>query len=138
VIPSVTPGTYNITVTTSSGLTSNQSAGFEVMTGPQVAVRFKVNNATTNYGTNVYLVGSAEELGNWNTDKAIGPMFNNTSTIGTYPTWFYDVNVPAGTTIEYKFIKKDSSGNVVWESGNNHKVVTPSSGTATVTVDWSY
>jgi glycosidase len=138
VIPSVTPGTYNITVTTSSGLTSNQSAGFEVMTGPQVAVRFKVNNATTNYGTNVYLVGSVEELGNWNTDKAIGPMFNNTSTIGTYPTWFYDVNVPAGTTIEYKFIKKDSSGNVVWESGNNHKVVTPSSGTSTVTVDWSY
>jgi glycosidase len=135
-VPSVTPGIYSIQVTTADGAKSNAYAGYEVMTGTQVPVRFKVNNATTNYGTNVYLVGSVEELGNWNAAKAVGPLFNNTASIGSYPTWFYDVNVPAGTKIDYKFIKKDSSGNVVWESGNNHTTVTPSSGAATVTVDW--
>jgi hypothetical protein len=135
-VPSVTPGKYGIQVTSASGAKSNSYAGYEVMTGTQVPVRFKVNNATTGYGTNVYLVGSVEELGNWDTAKAIGPLFNNTASIASYPTWFYDVNVPAGTTINYKFIKKDSSGNVTWESGNNHTTVTPSSGAATVTVDW--
>lgn len=135
-VPSVTPGKYGIQVTAASGAKSNSYAGYEVMTGTQVPVRFKVNNATTSYGTNVYLVGSVEELGNWDASKAIGPLFNNTASIASHPTWFCDVNVPAGTTINYKFIKKDSSGNVTWESGNNHTTVTPSSGAATVTVDW--
>ncbi|WP_455715950.1 alpha-amylase family glycosyl hydrolase [Anaerosporobacter sp.] len=135
-IPSVTAGEYAIKVTTSSGTSSSSYSGFEVLTGKQISVRFKVNNATTDYGSNVYIVGSVAELGNWNTSKAIGPFFNNTSTIGVYPTWFYDINVPAGTTIEYKFIKKDASGNVIWESGSNHKVVTPSDGTQVYSVDW--
>lgn len=135
-IPSVTAGLYGIKVTTASSISSNIYPGFEVLTGSQVAVRFKVNNASTAYGTSVYLVGSVYELGNWTATKAIGPLFNNTSTIGVYPTWFYDVSVPAGTTIQYKFIKIDTSGNVVWEGGNNHVVTTPTSGTATVTVNW--
>lgn len=135
-IPSVSAGLYGISIKTAAGVKSDTYAGFEVLSGKQVAVRFKVNNATTAYGTNVYLVGSVYELGNWNTTKAIGPLFNSTSTIGTYPTWFYDVNVPAGTKIEYKFIKIDGTGNVVWESGSNHSIVTPSNGTATVTVNW--
>jgi glycosidase len=135
-VPNVTPGSYKIYVTTSSSVTSAAYDGYEVLTGAQVSVRFKVNNATTSWGTNVYLVGSCYELGNWDTSKAIGPIYNATSTIGVYPTWFMDVNVPAGTTIEYKFIKKDSSGNVTWESGSNHTVTTPASGTSTVTVNW--
>lgn len=135
-IPSITAGKYNVTVVTSAGTASNIFDMFEVLSGPQVTVRFKVNNAQTTYGTNVYLTGSVAELSNWDPAKAIGPIFNNTSTIGTYPTWFYDVNVPAGTTINFKFIKKDASGNVVWEGGSNHSVTTPVSGTSTVTVDW--
>lgn len=135
-IPSVTAGEYAIKVTTSAGTASNSYSGFEVLTAKQTSVRFKVNNATTSYGSNVYIVGNVAELGNWDTSKAIGPFFNNTSTIGMYPTWFYDINVPAGTTIQYKFIKKDASGNVVWESGSNHKVTTPSDGTQVYTVDW--
>lgn len=136
IIPNVTAGKYAIKITTSTGAVSNQYGGFEVLSGTQISTRFKVNNATTNYGTNIYLVGSVYELGNWDPAKAIGPLFNNTSTIGMYPTWFYDVNVPAGTTIQYKFIKKDASGNVVWESGNNHTITTPSTGTASATTNW--
>lgn len=136
VVPSMGAGIYNVTVVSSGNVTSNIFDRFEVLSGPQVAVRFKVNNAATSYGTNVYLVGSVAELGNWSTAEAIGPLFNASGTIGTYPTWFYDVNVPAGTKISYKFIKKDSSGNITWESGSNHTVTTPASGTDTVSVDW--
>lgn len=135
-VPNVAAGNYLISVTTSSGITSDSYDGYQVLTGNQVSVRFKVNNATTALGTNVYLVGSCYELGNWDPDKAIGPMYNSTPTIGVYPTWFMDVNVPAGTKIEYKFIKKDSSGNVTWESGSNHVITTPSSGTAEISVNW--
>lgn len=135
-IPSMTAGTYNVTVVSSGNVTSNIFDKFQVLSGAQVTVRFYVNNATTSYGTNVYLVGSVPELGSWAPAAAIGPLFNNSGSIGTYPTWFYDVNVPAGTSISYKFIKKDSAGNVTWESGANHTVTTPGSGTANVAVDW--
>lgn len=135
-IPNAAAGRYGVTVINSNGTQSNTYENFEILSAAQVSVRFKVNNANTKYGTNVYLVGSVYELGNWNTASAIGPLFNSTSTIGTYPTWFYDISVPAGTRVNYKFIKKDSAGNVVWEGGNNHFVDTPSSGTAMVAVDW--
>lgn len=137
-IPSVTPGTCSVTVKNAGGTSSNAYANFKVLTGKQTAVRFIVDNATTNWGQNVYLVGNCAELGNWNTSAstAIGPFFDSTASIASYPNWFYDVSVPAGTTIQYKFIKKDSSGNVVWESGSNHSYTVPSSGTGQVTVNW--
>ena len=81
------------------------------------------------------MVGNTVELGNWDTSKAVGPMFNSIGTIANYPTWFLDVSVPANTAIQYKFFKKDSLGNVVWESGNNHIYTTPSS-TGEVIVNW--
>jgi glycosidase len=136
VVPSVAAGKYPITVTSASGAVSNSYAGFEVLSGTQISVRLKVNNATTSWGSAVYIVGSVQELGNWDPTKAVGPIFNGTNSIGKYPTWFYDVNLPAGKTIQYKFIKKDASGNVTWESGSNHTITTPNSGTASATTDW--
>ena len=135
-IPYIDAGLYDIQIISNRGKESNVYNNFEILSGPQTAVRFKVNNAYTSYGNNVYLVGNIHELGNWDITRAVGPLFNSTSTIGNYPTWFYDVNVPAATTVEYKFIKLDGTGNVIWESGNNHTYVTPSSATSTVTVDW--
>ena len=134
-VPSVSAGTYKITVTNAAGQ-SSQYSSFRVLTGHQAAVRFLVNNAQTSYGTSVYLVGNVEELGGWNPDKAIGPFFNSTQSIASYPTWFYDVSVPAGKTIEFKFIKKDGAGNVVWESGSNHVAATAATGTGQIQVDW--
>lgn len=135
-VPAVEAGEYTITVTTADKAASDSYDGFSVLTGTQTAVRFMVNNATTDYGTNVYLVGNVAELGNWDTANAVGPCFNATESIASYPTWFYDVNVPAGTTIEFKFVKLDGSGNVIWESGDNHTYTVPANGTGAVTVDW--
>lgn len=136
IVPDVNAGEHTITVTDATGSTSDSYVGFKVLTGKQTAVRFKVNNAITDYGTNVYLVGNVYELGNWDTSKAIGTMFNATATIAGYPSWFYDVSLPAGATIEFKFIKVDGNGNVIWEDGNNHVYTVPSTGTGEVTVEW--
>ncbi|MBQ1681890.1 MAG: hypothetical protein II067_06730 [Agathobacter sp.] len=56
--------------------------------------------------------------------------------MANYPTWFYDISLPAGTRIEYKYIKKDAAGNVVWESGSNHVYTTVTNGTGTVVDTW--
>ncbi|MEU2336034.1 carbohydrate-binding module family 20 domain-containing protein [Streptomyces sp. NPDC013172] len=77
--------------------------------------------ATTDYGTNVYVVGSLASLGSWNTGDAI-PLSSE-----TYPTWRKLVIVPKSTTFTYKFLKKDSSGTVTWESGTNRSYTTGTS-----------
>jgi glycosidase len=130
----VSPGVVQVKVTTSGG-TSN---GYEVqnLTDAQVPVTFTVNNASpTSFGDNIYLTGSVYELGNWSTSKtvAIGPMLTP-----NYPNWFITANVPACTTVQFKFIKITSGGSVTWENGSNHSYTTPCSGTGAVTVNWQY
>ncbi|MGW2474535.1 carbohydrate-binding module family 20 domain-containing protein [Streptomyces sp. NPDC001665] len=86
-------------------------------------------NATTQLGQNIYVTGNQSALGNWNTGSALklDP--------ATYPVWKLDVNLPAGTAFEYKYIRKDASGNVTWESGANRTATVPSSGRVTLTTD---
>lgn len=133
-VPAVSAGYYDITVTTSSGTSTSNYDEFKVLTDSQTAVRFMAKNATTTYGQNIYLVGNCVELGNWDTNKAIGPFYNATSTIASYPDWFFDVSVPQGYNLEFKFIKKDAAGNVIWESGSNHVYTVPTGTTGQVSV----
>ncbi len=133
-VPNISSGKYDITVIKAGGTTSNVYDKYEIVSGDQVSVRFMLNNAYTSFGEDVYVVGNIYELGNWNTDKAIGPFFNQV--IAQYPTWYYDLNLPEGTTIEFKFIKKDGNGNVTWEGGNNHQFTTPINSPGIVNVNW--
>jgi glycosidase len=133
-VPSVNGGYYDITVTDADGVQSAPFTGFEVLSADQVSVRFVVNEAYTDPGENVYIAGNVHELGNWDTDRTIGPLFNQV--VHEYPNWYYDVNLPAGTTIEFKFIKKDSSGNVTYESGANRQYTTPTGSTGEYTDTW--
>jgi alpha-amylase len=97
-----------------------------------VPIDFTVNNAYTSWGQNVYLVGSIAALGSWDTNKALGPL-----DASSYPTWkIFDVYLPPSTSIQYKYIKKDGSGNVTWESGNNHTYTTPANGGGSVNDNW--
>jgi hypothetical protein len=51
--------------------------------------------------------------------------------------WRASVALPANATIEYKYIKKGSSGDVIWESGANRIVNTLVAGqTTTLTETW--
>ena len=79
-----------------------------------VNVTFTVRNGTTVMGQNIYLIGNIPALGNWNISQAYGP-----GTTTNYPHWGFTVNLPVGTTFEYKAIKRDAANNVVWESGAN-------------------
>ncbi|WP_413377122.1 alpha-amylase family glycosyl hydrolase [Alkalihalobacillus sp. 1P02AB] len=127
-------GKNSITVRTNSGESSN-GYPFELLTGSQTSVRFVVNQAETSVGENLYVVGHVPELGSWDPDKAIGPMFNQI--LYSYPTWYYDVSVPANQDIEYKYIMKDQNGNVSWESGGNHIYRTPENSTGIVEVNFN-
>jgi glycosidase len=133
VVPSLTPGLYGVGIKTSGGVASDTYNNFEILTGPQVSVRFVVNSAFTVSGENVYLAGDKSELTNWNASAPLGPLFNQV--VYAYPSWYTDVSVPAGATINFKFLKK-SANPTVWEGGNNHVFTAPSSGTATVNVNW--
>lgn len=87
-------------------------------------------NATTVWGQNVYVIGNISALGSWNTANAI--LLSSAS----YPVWSKTISLPANTAVEYKYIKKDGSGNVIWESGANRTFTTPASGTVTRNDTW--
>nr|WP_272877509.1 alpha-amylase family glycosyl hydrolase [Streptococcus ruminantium] len=122
-IPSITSGKYDIKVSNTSG-EEDVYKNFEVLSGSQIPFRMIVDNAMTIPGENLYIVGNIAELGNWDTNKAIGPLFNATASIAQYPSWFYDLSLPINKNIEYKFIKKNQYGQIVWEGGENHLLET--------------
>lgn len=133
VVPAMTAGIYPVSITTSGAVASNAYAGYEVLSGGQVTVRFVVNNATTVPGENVYLTGNTFELTNWSATAPLGALFNQV--VYAYPSWYTDVSVPACASLQFKFIKK-SGGSTVWEGGSNHSYTAPCSGTGTTIVNW--
>jgi len=132
-VPSIAPGVVAVSVKSAALVTSGAYNNFEILTGPQVTVRFVVNNANTVSGENIYLTGDKYELANWSAATPLGPLFNQV--VYQYPTWYSDVSVPASSVISFKFMKK-SAGPTVWEGGSNHTFTSPASGTATVIVNW--
>ncbi|KAF8259044.1 glycoside hydrolase [Lactarius quietus] len=95
----------------------------------QVPVLF-YENATTTFGENIFVVGSVPQLGNWDTSNAIplDPTY--------YPVWAATVYLPPNTAFQYKFIRIESDGSVVWESDPNRQDTTPASGTQPIVTSW--
>jgi glycosidase len=134
-VPNVANGAYNVQLNSSSGAAANTVA-FTVLAAKLIPVTFTVNNANpTNTGDYIFATGNTVELGNWGTtfQTAIGPMLDP-----NYPNWFLNVSLPAGQTVQFKFIDIQANGNVVWENGANHSYTVPTSGTASVSVSWQY
>ncbi|KAI0635064.1 glycoside hydrolase [Trametes polyzona] len=99
-------------------------------TNPSTVTVTFAETATTTFGENIFLVGSIPQLGNWSPANAIALSSAN------YPTWTVSVSIPAGTTFQYKFIRKETDGSIVWESDPNRQGTAPSSGTTTLTSSW--
>jgi alpha-amylase len=131
-------------------VTVNSSGQFTATLGANTALALQVNakdcgsgtgtpvttgasfnvNATTTLGQNIYVTGSTAQLGNWNTGQALklDP--------ASYPVWKLDVTMPAGTSFQYKYVRKDASNNVTWESGDNRTATVTSSGTVKLNDTW--
>jgi alpha-amylase len=91
------------------------------------ATTFAVNAATV-WGENVFVTGDTAALGNWDPAGAV-PL-----SPATYPVWRGTASLPAGTSIQYKYIKKNGS-QVIWESDPNRARTTATSAPCSAT--WS-
>ncbi len=134
-VPNVANGAYQVQLKNSSGTAAN-TIQFTVLTAQLVPVTMTVNNASpTNVGDYIFVTGDVVELGKWGTtyDTAVGPML-----CPNYPNWFLNVSLPAGATVNFKFIKIAANGTVTWENGSNHAYTVPFSGTGSVNVNWQY
>jgi hypothetical protein len=123
-VPAGVTGLTNVTV--SKGGSTSNGFTYNVLSGDQNQVIFHAN-VTTNPGENIYIVGDIAELGGWDTNKCTEAMLNP-----NYPDWFLPVSVPVNTAFQFKFIKKDASGNVTWETGGNRSYTSASGSSATV------
>ncbi|KZS98837.1 glycoside hydrolase family 15 protein [Sistotremastrum niveocremeum HHB9708] len=97
--------------------------------GPTVSVTFNVQ-ATTSFGENIFITGSDPALSSWNPSSAIALSAAN------YPTWSVTVKLPASAGIQYKYIRKETDGSIVWESDPNMQITTPASGSVTENDTW--
>jgi glucoamylase len=92
-------------------------------------------NAATQPGQYMYVTGNVDALGNWNTDLGL-PVDP-----ASYPTWRNSVNLPSGTSVQYKYYRKNADGTVTWENragGGNRLLTVPASGRVALndTVGW--
>jgi len=94
-------------------------------------ITFTVNNATTVWGQNVYVVGNISQLGNWDPVHAVQ------MTPSSYPTWTVTIPLLQGQNIQFKFIKKDSAGNVIWEDISNRTYTVPTAASGAYTASWN-
>ncbi|MFC8191444.1 carbohydrate-binding module family 20 domain-containing protein [Cellulomonas sp. NPDC057328] len=97
-------------------------------TAAPAQVAFGVH-ATTTWGQDVYVVGDHPSLGGWDPARAVA------LSSATYPVWRGAVALPAGTTVAYKYVRRQGTS-VVWESGANRTVRVPASGTLALADTW--
>lgn len=81
-------------------------------------------------GERLVLVGNAPALGAW--DPANGVRL----AADDYPQWTARVQVPAGTAIEYKYVKVAADGTVTWESRPNRLETVPADGWLSTSDGW--
>ena len=81
-----------------------------------VTFRCKYN---TNFGSSLYVIGNLKLLGQWDVNNAI-PLSTSSD---TYPLWTLKnaFSCPVGTELTYKYLIKDSNGQITWENLPNNK-----------------
>jgi glucoamylase len=108
--------------TTTKGSSSPTTTAGGCTTATTVAVTFN-ELATTSYGQTIKIVGNVAALGNWNAANAVALSASGYSS--SNPLWSATINLPAGTTVQYKYINVHSDGSIVWESDPNRSYTVP-------------
>ncbi|MBD5786511.1 alpha amylase C-terminal domain-containing protein [Cellulosimicrobium terreum] len=100
--------------------------GGQTPVDPTADAAFAVTASTT-WGQSVVVVGSVPALGSWSPSNGV------VLSASTYPVWRGSVDLPAGSTVEYKYVKRNGAGAVVWESGGNRTATVGQDGSVTLT-----
>ncbi|GIC94705.1 alpha-amylase A type-1/2 [Aspergillus udagawae] len=103
------------TVTSTSAGTCAPSTAIPIIFKERVA---------TSYGENIFLSGPIDQLGNWDTSKAVA--LSASGYTSSNPVWSVKLGLRTGTYFQYKFIKKGQDGSVTWESDPNRSYTLPS------------
>lgn len=126
----VSGGTFTATVPSRSALaihSGQKGSGSDSGGGGDetVVVTF-AETAETVFGENIFLAGSLPQLGSWDPNTAIA------LSSADYPVWKVTMDLPASTAFEFKFIRKETDGSIVWESDPNRQATTLASGSQTI------
>ncbi len=87
-----------------------------------VPITFTVNNVNLARDENLYLTGSRWEMANWTTGFYPLQFKNNN---GSYTITTY---LGEGSNYQFKAIKKNSNGNIIWQSNYNQCYTVPKGG----------
>ncbi|MEU2392859.1 carbohydrate-binding module family 20 domain-containing protein [Streptomyces sp. NPDC007369] len=90
-------------------------------------VRFQVS-ATTQWGDQVFAVGSVPALGAWDPARAV-PLDAH-----GYPLWAAETSIRSDSPVEYKYLMKKADGTLTWEEGAN-RLMQPRAGAPVTTRD---
>lgn len=115
-------GTSTSTSTSTTKTTTTTTSTTSCTTPTAVAVTFDLI-ATTYYGENIKIAGSISQLGDWDTDDAVA--LSAADYTSSDNLWFVDIDLPAGTSFEYKYIRIESDGTIEWESDPNRSYTVP-------------
>ena len=125
---SQTPGSGTTPTSTGTGTVPTPTGGCS-----EVLVTFN-GRVATQWGQTVKLVGNQPALGNWNPNN--GVTLSSSAYTSSDPLWSITVALPAGASVQYKFVKVDESdgtNTVRWESDPNRSFTVPSTSTSTST-----
>jgi chitodextrinase len=119
---------YMVQAYDAAGNTSAASAALGVTTAAASGcqVRFTIANAGTVTGQNLYLVGNQTAIGNWTPASGFALAIQGS---GANVPWSGTVTLPAGTAVQYKYVKWNGS-TAAWESNQvtssgNRELATP-------------
>jgi chitodextrinase len=125
---------YTVQAVDAAGNVSPPSSALTVTTiGTGCQVRFTIANAGTVTGQNLRVVGNQAAIGNWAPASGFGLAIQGS---GANVPWTGIVTLPAGTTVQYKYVKWNGSS-ASWESSQstasgNRELSTPATCSAVI------
>ncbi|KXT11133.1 hypothetical protein AC579_4937 [Pseudocercospora musae] len=104
------------------GLTYTDTQNFACRISNVTSVTFNVLTTAT-YGQLPYLAGSISQLGSWQTNSAV--QLNSSNYTDYNPQWYATIQIPAGTSFEYKYLRREVDGSFTWDTGSNRAYTVP-------------
>ena len=90
---------------------------------------------TTAYGESIFITGSIPELGSWSTDAKNRIALSADRYSSSNPVWYVARSLPTGVSLQYKYYKVGTNGQITWENDPNRSYTVPANCQSTVTIN---